>query len=224
VLEELIRRVLDPPDASHVTTSLPVVQLPERGAILHHLLTFIFPITPLVPSTPEEIMELLFVAQKYQMDSALDHIRGSIARHNLLPTRMESALHIYALAQKYGLRLEALQAARSIFLQQSMTIEDFDNKLDVMPGASLYELWKYCERAQAILSSDLTESRTSCARGTNTDLRCTELSSSQIPSWLDQYIESIGINPNLFDTAELNIALVRHLKATVVGLYANARP
>jgi hypothetical protein len=40
-----------------------------------------------------------------------------------------------------------------------MTIEDFDNKLDIMPGASLYELWKYHERVRAILASDLTEFR-----------------------------------------------------------------
>ena len=93
-----------------------------------------------------------------------------------------------------------------------MTIEDFDNKLDIMPGASLYELWKYHERVRAILASDLTEFRMSCARGTITGLRCTELSSSQIPSWLDQYIESIGKTPNLFDSAELNIAMARHIK------------
>jgi hypothetical protein len=189
-----------------------VVQLPESGKILHCLLTFIFPVTPFLPSTPEEILELLSVAQKYQMETALTHIRGSIARHNSLPTRLEPALHIYALAQKYGLRPEALQTARAIFLNQPMTIKGFGNKLDIMPGASLYELWKYHERAQVVLAADLTEFRTSCARGTITGLRCTELSSSQIPSWLDQYIESIGKSPNLFDFAELNFAMARHIK------------
>jgi hypothetical protein len=220
VLGELIRRAsesLDPPDVSHAATSLPVVQLPECSAILHSLLTFIFPVTPLVSSTPEEFMELLSVAQKYQMASVLTHIRGTIARQNSLPTRLESALHIYALAQKYGLLSEALQSARAIFMKQSMTIEDFDNKLDIMPGASLYELWKYHERVRAILTSDLTEFRRSCARGTITDLRCTELSSSQIPSWLDRYIESIGQTPNLFDIVKFNIAMVRHVKDGVKG-------
>jgi hypothetical protein len=43
-------------------------------------------------------------------------------------------------------------------------------------------------------------------------VRCTELSSSQIPRWLDQYIESIAITPNLFDFAELYIAMVHHFK------------
>ena len=80
-------------------------------------------------------MELLSAAQKYQMATALVHIRGSVAQQNLLPTRLEPALRIYALAQKYGLRQEALQTARTIS-KYPMTIEDFD-KLDIMPGASL---------------------------------------------------------------------------------------
>ena len=199
ILAELIRKTFDPPGDANVGTSFPVVQLKERGAIIHSLLTFTFPVIPLVPSTPEEIMELLSVAQKYQMAAALTHIRGSIARQNSLPARLGPALHTYALAQKYGLRQEALQTARTI-LNYPMTIEDFDNKLDIMSGASLYELWKYHERVRVILSSDLTEFRRSHARGTITGLRCTELSSSQIPSWLDQYIESIRKSLNLFDS------------------------
>jgi hypothetical protein len=93
-----------------------------------------------------------------------------------------------------------------------MTIEDFDDKLDITSGASLYELWEYYEGVRLNLASDLTKFRMSQADGTITGLRCTELSSSQIPRWLDLYIESIGKTPNLFDYAELNIAMVRHAK------------
>jgi hypothetical protein len=67
-------------------------------------------------------MELLSVAQKYQMETALTHIREESARHNPLATSKEPALRIYALAQKYGLRPEALQAAREIFLK---TVDDY---------------------------------------------------------------------------------------------------
>ena len=208
VLGDLIRRTLD---SSADANALLVVQLPESGEILHSLLTFVFHVTPLIPSTHEEAMELLSVAQKYQMGIALTHIRGSIARQNPLPTRPEPALRIYALAQKHGLRLEALQTARTI-LKHSMTIEDFDDKLDIMPGASLYELWKYHESVRAILVSDLAEFRESGARGTMRGLRCTDLSSSRIPSWVDQYIVSMGNAPNLFDPLELNIAMTRHIK------------
>jgi hypothetical protein len=211
ILGELIRKTLDPPDDAHDEASLPVVQLPESGAILHSLLTFIFPVPPLVPSTTEKAMELLSVAQKYQMVSVLIHIRGSIARQHPPSSERDTALHIYSLAQKYGLHQEALQAARTI-LKYPITIEDLEDKLDNMPGASLYELWKYYENVRAVLRLNLMEFRTSGASGTLTGLPCGELSSSQIPRWLDDYIESIGDTPNLFDLIEFNTALSCHLK------------
>jgi hypothetical protein len=146
------------------------------------------------------------------MEAALTHIRGSIARQNTLPAGLEPLLHIYALAQKYGLRPEALQTARAILLKQSFFCADnLDNKLDVVSGASLYELWKYHERVQTILTSDLTEFTASGARGTLSGLRCTELSSSQIPTWLDNYIMTIGMFPHLFDSAEFNVVMARHI-------------
>jgi hypothetical protein len=211
VLGEQIRELLDSSGATNAEVSLTPIPLPESGKILHCLLTFIFFVTPVIPSTHEETMELLSVAQRYQMETALIHIRGSVARQNPLPTHLEPALRIYFLAQKYGLRQEALQTARTI-LNYPMTIENLDNKLDIMPGAFLNELWKYYEEVRAILASDLTEFRESGAHGTITGLRCARLSASQIPSWLDQYIESIGKSPNLFDTAELSIVMARHIK------------
>jgi hypothetical protein len=187
-----------------------VIQVPENGKILHCLLTFIFPVTPLVPSVSDELMKLLSVAQKYQMETVLTYIR-SIARQNLPPTRLEPALRIYALAQEYGLRQEALQTARTI-LNYPVTIEDLDNNLDIMPGASLYELWKYCENVRAILASNITEFWMSGAIGKMRSLCCTDPGSPLVLSWLDQYIESIGKAPNLFDLVEFNIAMARHIK------------
>jgi hypothetical protein len=209
VLGEIIQRTLD---SATPEAPLPVVQLPEGSEIILCLLTFIFPVTSPLPSALDKTMEVLSVAQKYQVGTALSHIRASISQQNSLATGLEQALHTYSLAQKYGLRREALQSARTIFLKQSMTIEDFGNNLDIMPGDSLYELWKYHERVRVILAPDLAEFRMSCARGTLTGLQCTELSSSQIPSWLDHYIESVGKSPYLFDPAEFNMATARHTK------------
>ena len=212
VLGEHIRRTLDSPGNANPEASLPMVHLPESGEIIRCLFTFLFPVTPLLPSTPDEIMKLLSVAQKYQMETVLTHIRVRITRHNPLHTSLEPALRFYSLAQKYELRPEALQTAQTICLKQSMTIEDLDENLDIMSGASLYELWKYHERVQAILASDLTEFRMSGAHGTITGLRCTELSSAQIPSWLDRYIGSIAKSPKFFDLIEFNAAMARHLE------------
>jgi BTB/POZ domain len=212
VLEESIQKTLDLSHDVHGEASLPVIQLPESGAILHSLLTFIFPVTALVPSTIEKAMELLSVAQKYQMDSVLAHIRFSVAQQNLRSSQLDSAVRIYSLAQKYGLRQEALQAARTI-LKYPMDIETLEDDLDVVSSASLYELWKYCEKVRTVLVSDLTEFRTSGAHGTLTGLRCKESTPSQIPCWIDDYIKSIGGDISLFDFIEFNSALTRHMEA-----------
>ena len=211
ILGKIIKSTIDSLGDANAEANLPVVELPESGEILHFLLTFVFPVTPLIPSTPEDTMELLSVAKKYQMGSVLTHIRASIAQQNSFPTGLKPALHTYALAQNHGLLPEALQAARTI-LNYPITIEDFDNNLDIMSGACLYELWTYYESVRAILRLDLEEFRMSRARRASTGFCCTQLSRFHIPSWLDQYIESIGDAPHLFDYAELNIAMVRHVK------------
>ncbi|KAN0137915.1 hypothetical protein V8E53_004399 [Lactarius tabidus] len=132
--------------------SFPVVKLPENRATLHNLLTFIFPVVPILPTTSEEIMELLAVAQKYQMDSVLSHIRGSIAEKDPPLLCPDTALDIYFLARKYELHREAAEAVRAarVTLRLSMVIEDLGDKLDFpgMTGTYLYELWKYHERAK----------------------------------------------------------------------------
>jgi len=211
VLDELIQRALDLPNDLPIETSLPVVQLPESGVILHSLLTFVFPVTPLVPSTTENAMELLFVAQRYQMVSVLAHIRICIAQQNPPPTHLDPALRMYSLARKYGLHQEAHQAAQTIS-KYPVDIVDIEDKLDMMPGTALYELWKYYEKVRVLLASDLKEFRTSGARGIVTGLPCAASGSSQIPRWLDDYIKSIGDAPNLFDFFGFNTALARHMK------------
>jgi hypothetical protein len=223
VLDGLIQKCLDFPGASYAEGSLPVVQLAESGEVLHKLLTFIFPVTPLLPSTPEEIMELLSVAQKYQMGSVLVHIRAIIARHYPIPTRLKPALRLYSLAHKYGLRPEVLLSAR-IIGNYPMTPEDYDNNFSTVPRVPLLELWKYHEKSRAILASDLTAFRAFEARGIMMGLGCRESSSHHLPSWLDQYIESIGNAPNLFDLVEFNIVMARHTSESKDGCRCASMP
>ena len=213
VLDELIRKALAPPNDAHRDSSLPVCQLPEGSATLHCLLTFIFPVTPIVPSTIEKAMELLSVAQKYQMVAVLVRIRDRIAQQNPPTNRLGPALHMYSLAQRHGFRQEALRAAQIIF-QHPMSIADLEDKLDMIPGPALFELWSYYVEVRAILASDLKEFMTpasgiSPALG---NLHCSASRSSQIPQWLCNYITSIGNAPHLFNPAEFNMALARHIK------------
>jgi hypothetical protein len=104
--------------------ALCVVQLPIEGAILFSLLTFIFPVPPVLPPTIKQILELLSVAQLYKMDVVLTHIRNHIAQREPPLIRKETALFIYSFSLKHGLRPEALQAAGCTLSFASLTIED----------------------------------------------------------------------------------------------------
>ena len=79
VLRDLIESVSNTSDVPNGEEHLPVVNLPERKETLYNLLTFMFPVTPTLPLTAEKIMELLAVAQKYEMNSVVSHIRGAIS-------------------------------------------------------------------------------------------------------------------------------------------------
>ena len=219
VLRELILQSVS--NTSDVPTGeeqgpLPVVKLPESGATLYSLLTFIFPVIPTFPSTSERIMELLAAAQKYQMDSVLYHIRGNIAQQDPPFIRPETALHIYFLAQKHEIRQEALQAAR-VTLRLPMAIEELGDRLEFsdMTGAYLHELWKYHMRFRSDLKSGTLEFRNSGLPEDVKGLRCKTLYSSadnSFPRWLDNYIESIADAPHLFDLIEFENAWARHCK------------
>ena len=216
VLQKLIRGILDTSDVANRNEKepLPVVELSEPGAIVYSLLTFIFPVTPVLPSTTENIMKLLAAAQKYQMGSVMIHLRAIISQHEQHFILPETALRVYFLAQKYELHEEALLAARST-LHIPMVLEDLVDKIDSVPGAYLLELWKYHESVKEELASSLLEFRKfrvpaivevenlSCPSSTISDL---------IPQWLDGYIESLAQAPHLFDLIEFESVWERHIK------------
>jgi hypothetical protein len=218
VLGELIRGVLDTSNVANREEKepLPVVELFESGAIVYSLLTFVFPVAPVLPSTTENIMKLLAVAQKYQMDSVMSHIRGAICRQDPPFIHPETALHVYSLAQEYELYEEALLAAQST-LRLPMSIEDFGEKNDFMPGAYLLELWKYHKSVKEELASSLLEFRKFGVLDIveAEDLSCRappSKTSNLIPQWLDGYIESLAQTPHLFDLIEFENARARHIK------------
>ncbi|KAH9020103.1 hypothetical protein EDB84DRAFT_1565817 [Lactarius hengduanensis] len=192
--------------------NFPVTELSESGAILHSLLTFVFPVVPILPSTTERIMDLLAVAQKYQMDSVMAHIRGAISRQDppfILPN---TALHVYFLAQKYELHQEALLAARST-LRLSMTIEDLEDRTDFMPGIYLRELWKYHERVRKDLASSLLEFKKLGANIAGCGSQAPPSSDPiPMPQWLGDYVESLVQAPHLFDLVEFENARARHIQ------------
>ncbi|KAI9450617.1 hypothetical protein BJY52DRAFT_1419488 [Lactarius psammicola] len=190
--------------------TLPCIQLSDSGTILSSLLSFVLPVPFVLPPTPEKIMELLSVAQKYKMNSTLAHIRAAVGSQDPPFIRPETAFHIYTLAQRYGLGQEVAQAAR-MALTFEMTIEGLEDKFDTMPGVYFHSLWRYYQRVRTNLSSDLIAFRTHEAHSTLAGQNCQIGISSGIPTWVDSYIASIGDNPAFFSLSEFHIHLTRHL-------------
>jgi hypothetical protein len=167
------------------------------GAILYSLLTYVFPVSPVLPQTVEQTMELLSVTREYEMNLVLTQIRNHIALQTPSFVREETAFLVYSLAQKYGLHTEALQAAKSTLSFSTFSIPNlhFQGKLDIMPGASLHELWKYHKRVRSKLKSCIEEFMTSHAHGILGNSTCGSLTDSGVPSWLYSYIATIETAP-----------------------------
>jgi hypothetical protein len=221
VLGQLIRSVSTTSDTptGDGPEPLPVVKLPESGTIIYNLLTFIFPVDPALPSTAENIMELLAAAQKYQMKSVLSHIRGIIARKDPPFIRSETALNIYFLAQNYELLPEVVEAAR-VTLRLSMTIQDLGDKLEFpsLTGAYLHELWKYHQRVRGYLKSGMLKFKDAGLPHKVTRLRCRTPENVDLddapPRWLYKYIDSIADAPHLLDPIAFENNWARHVKET----------
>jgi hypothetical protein len=195
-----------------------VVHLPVNGTILNSLISYIFPVPPILPSTTEQIMELLSIAQMYKMDVVLTHIRNHIAQQQPSFIRKETAFSVYALAQKYGLCAEALQAARCTLSFSTMNIYDLseENQLELMPGAFLHDLWKYHQRARTNLTSDLEEFKRSQLeefKVQEDSVSTCELTTDEgIPDWLDDYISRIGSDsvPAFLDFTNFHLEFIEH--------------
>ena len=188
-----------------------VVQLPVNSIIMFCLLSFISHASPILPAA-EQVMELLSVAQVYKMDPVLTRIRDHIAQQRPPFIRKETAFFVYALAQKYGLRTEALQAAQCTLSFSTMTIQDLakEDKLGLIPGPFLCELLKYHQRARSCLVSGIKDFKTSQLSGIKKTLEGS--CGSGIPSWLDKYISDQG-KASVFvslDFTDLQSVLVEH--------------
>jgi hypothetical protein len=218
IYSPVLRNLIESVSSTYVPTGeepLPVVNTPESKEILYSLFTFIFPVTPTIPPTAEKIMELLAVAQKYEMNSVASHIRGAVALQDPPFLRLETAFHIYFLAQQYGLHREAVQAAR-VTLRIPMTIEDLGDKLDFpgLTGAYLHELWKYHKHVRKELEEAVLEFGNSGFPDDVYQLRCLKSAKhgdlEGFPNWLYDYIDSIAKAPHLFDLTEFEAAWARH--------------
>jgi hypothetical protein len=205
VLRETIQSALP---TESTTPSLPSVDLPDDGATLSSLLSFILPISSVLPSTIEQTMLLLSAAQKYQMEYITNSIRAAIASQDPPLIRQETALQVYSLAQMHGLRQEAHHAARAT-LTSPFTLEDLEDKLGTTPLVDLHGLWNYHHRVRTYLANDLTAFKTTGVPGEMISQYC----SYGALTWLGEYFGSMAKSLALFDITEFHMFLSRHTRA-----------
>ena len=204
--------------ADAAVPSLPIVQLSNSGAVLFSLLTYVFPVQPILPSTVEQSMELLSAAQRYRMDAVLTHIRNHIAQQDPPFIREENSLLAFSLAQKYGLRREAFQAARSTLELPTFTIESLEERLEIMPSTSLHVLWQYRQRIRMDFMSRLKNIfsfASSChsTQKSSGSSACTKATSG-LPHWLGRYISSLGSNPSFLSLSGFHMASRDHVRSS----------
>jgi len=204
----VLRKLIESASSSHAANapSFPTIQLSDSGATLSCLLTFIFPMPPVLPPTIQQTMLLLSAAQKYQMDLIMSRIRAVVASQDPPFIRPETAFEVYSFAQTYGLREETLHAARTT-LNFPFTLEDLEGELGSTCLDYLHELWSYHSRVRTYLADDLTAFKATGIPSAVTTQPC----KYGTLTWLCEYITSIAKSPALFDLTEFHMYLSSHI-------------
>jgi hypothetical protein len=116
--------------------------LPEDAGLLNSLISFLYPVTPVIPDSYQKAFALLAVCQKYDIESVQFIIRAAI-KAGKFPTPVKAeGFSAYALASGMGLVPEAEDAAR-LTLGQPMTFESLGEGLKSFKGRALCDLIRY---------------------------------------------------------------------------------
>ena len=130
-----------PPD-DEIVDGLPVVQLSEDSGVLNCLVSLLYPIPPVIPSSYKKVFALLTACQKYDMVSIQSRIHAEINRGTYPAPVAAEAFGAYAIASSMGLVLEAENAAR-LTVGQPLTFQSLGEGLRSFNGQSLCELICY---------------------------------------------------------------------------------
>ena len=134
-----------PPD-DELVDGLPLVQLPEVSGLLNGLVSLLYPIPPIIPSSYEKVLALLAACQKYDMVSVQSNIRAAIKLGTFpaAPVGTE-AFNAYAIASSMGL-IPEMEKAANLTLKYPMTFESLGEGLRLFKGRALCDLAKYRKR------------------------------------------------------------------------------
>jgi len=133
---------LDRPSDSESIEGLPVVQLPEGAELLNSLVSMLYPVRPVIPSSYEKVLYLLAACQKYDMVQVQSAIRAEVNHGTFPGPEKNEAFRAYAIASDKGLIPEMENAAR-LTLDHPMTFGEIGEELRLFKGSALRDLVRF---------------------------------------------------------------------------------
>ena len=135
---------LPQPRDEEVVDGLQVVHLSEDADLLCSLVSFLYPVPPVMPQAGsyERVFALLAACQKYEMVSIQSHIRAEVTRGTFPSPVQTEAFSAYAIASSMQLVPEKEHAAR-LTLGQPMTFESLGEGFRPFKGRALCDLVRY---------------------------------------------------------------------------------
>jgi hypothetical protein len=121
---------------------VPIINLIEDSRTLHHLLTMIYPVDPIIPETIEDALFLLATCQKYEMNATAYCVRSLLKERKPPLVTALNSFRAYGIASRHHLKDETLFAAR-LTLERPMNFDACSKDLRFISGADLFRLWGY---------------------------------------------------------------------------------
>jgi hypothetical protein len=138
--ERQLSQALPQPPDSELVDGLPVLQLSEDADLLNSLVSLLYPISPVIPSSYGKVFALLAACQKYDMISIQSDIRAAIKLGTFPATPVGTeAFRGYAIASSMGLVLETENAVHHT-LDYPLTFESLGETLRAFTGRALCDL------------------------------------------------------------------------------------
>jgi len=136
---------LPQPSDGETVDGLPVVQLSEDSELLNSLVSILYPVRRVIPSSYEKVLYLLAACQKYEMAAVQSFIRDEVNRGAFPAAKDAEAFCAYAIASGIGLIQEMENAARQT-LDHPMTFEILGEGLRLFEGWALRDLANFRRR------------------------------------------------------------------------------
>jgi len=199
--------LLQPSDSESVN-GLPMVQLSEGAELLNSLVSMLYPVRAVKPTSYDKVLDLLDACQKYDMVQVQFSIREKV-KWRVFPTPSWGieCFGEYAIARSKGLIPEMEEAARKT-LCIPMTFEILGEGLRLFKGSALCDLAQFRKRCRNNLVTCLESFLDVHASGPSSIwLGCPDVvpnrsplgSSPQdvLPNWLCQFLSQMTNNLKL---------------------------